>query len=285
VCALSNFADTVRSAILGPGPRWFDGLTPVLARRHWAKLARTGVRPQTYTSGAAAGAASEVVFRIASDGSDRSGGKIAVEFFLRGLPLRWARLGLAQPQLAADELVSITPTLRGGLATLAFVPGASRTVAALVKSIVPLGSPSPEHDVHYSDPELPFSIFVGVHSAPSSLGPLRLAETILHESMHLQLTFIEHELPLICGEDHQTLSPWQQTERPARGILHGLYVFRAIEDFMVAVAQERADYDRNAHCTKRIATIRNEIARLEGFDASPDLTLDGQQFAASLLRS
>lgn len=47
------------------------------------------------------------------------------------------------------------------------------------------------YDVSHSTPVLPLSIFVSVPGADERHAELRLAESIIHEAMHLQLTFIE----------------------------------------------------------------------------------------------
>jgi hypothetical protein len=49
--------------------------------------------------------------------------------------------------------------------------------------------------IRYSSPAIPFSIFVSVPPADERNVVARLAEAIIHEAMHLQLTLIEAIVP------------------------------------------------------------------------------------------
>src|SRR5260370_9947238 len=86
-----------------------------------------------------------------------------------------------------------------------------------------------DYDVSFSDPEIPFSIFISVPSQNDRSSVLRVAESIVHETMHLQLSLFERCCPLIDTASTWTLhSPWKHERRPAQGILHGLYVFHVL---------------------------------------------------------
>jgi HEXXH motif-containing protein len=143
---------------------------------------------------------------------------------------------------------------------------------------------APQYDVSFSDPTLPFSVFVGVHRESDAIQDLRLAESILHECMHLQLTLIESQTRLLDTDNELHLSPWRQTLRPTRGILHALYVFRVIQDFFRALrsSASMASAER-AHIQSRLSEIEAEVDRLGDFSSSNDLTPIGRALAKRLL--
>lgn len=107
------------------------------------------------------------------------------------------------------------------------------TVELLVRSIHIISSRGPGYDCSHSEPTIPFSILVSVPLGERHAA-LRLAESILHEAMHLQLTLIEEDTDLVTSQVEESYSPWQQQLRPAQGLLHGLYVFAAIDDWLAA---------------------------------------------------
>jgi HEXXH motif-containing protein len=140
-----------------------------------------------------------------------------------------------------------------------------------------------EYDESYSDPHLPFSIFLGIDGAEQANGDLRLAEGILHECMHLQLTLMEEIVPMVSNGNERHYSPWQATMRPSQGILHGLYVFRVIQDFHRALLENGSLTPREqSYLTRRIDSIEEEIAAVGDLAASRDLTETGRWLAAAL---
>lgn len=153
-------------------------------------------------------------------------------------------------------------------------PDLLETIALLVRSIHFLASPGPGYDVSHSDPDVPFSIFVSLPNAENNAA-LRLAESILHEAMHLQLTLIEHAVPLIRDADVKGFSPWQQKVRPVRGLMHGLYVFRVIDEWLGAVTESELSFDRRHYVAKRRSQIAEEIAIVSDLGSSPALTEQG----------
>lgn len=135
----------------------------------------------------------------------------------------------------------------------------------------------------YSDPLLPFSIFVGIEGSEQANGDMRLAEGILHECMHLQLTLIEETVTMVSAKDERHYSPWQGTMRPSKGVLHGLYVFRVIQDFHRALLESGSlRPGERTYLTRRIDTIEDEVAAVGDLAASRDLTEAGRRLAAAL---
>jgi HEXXH motif-containing protein len=100
---------------------------------------------------------------------------------------------------------------------------------------------------------------------------LRLAESIIHEAMHLQLTFIESHVRLIKSTGATAYSPWKRSGRPAGGLLHGLYVFAVIHEALLALAVE--DAEAREYAEARCPEIAGEIAAMG--DAREALTSDG----------
>lgn len=113
-----------------------------------------------------------------------------------------------------------------------------KTVQELYKSVFPLTRSihlikltDDNYDVSFSEPQLPFSIFVSIPKKRIKADFLRVAEAIVHEAMHLRLSLIEKIAPLINSNEQEFYSPWKDEYRNSTGILHALYVFKIIETF------------------------------------------------------
>lgn len=161
-------------------------------------------------------------------------------------------------------------------------------VQALVRRVHPLVARGPGYDSSHSDPELPFSIFVSIPAGENAAAP-RLAESILHEAMHLQLSLLERREALVCeppaGERALTgYSPWQKRERPIGGLVHGLFVFRVIFDWLKFLAASRPhDPHIGGYAARRRGEIAHEIQSLGDLAASPALTAAGRQLVSGWL--
>jgi HEXXH motif-containing protein len=118
------------------------------------------------------------------------------------------------------------------------------------------------YDVSHSDPRWATRIFVSVPKL-SATAHLRVAEAVVHEAMHLNLTFLERYAPLT--QTSRTLySPWKAEPRPASGVLHGIYVFGCIHSFFERLRRQHAlDHRARSHIVKRLADIRAEIALID----------------------
>jgi HEXXH motif-containing protein len=181
------------------------------------------------------------------------------------------------------DRAEISSRLSEGMALLDRIPSVAEAVQSLVWAVVPVDVEGPAYDTGYSDPAIPFSIFIGIHAPGEGAPAIRLAEGILHETMHLQLSLIEDVLPMIAGRTELRVSPWQRRPRPMQGLLHGLYVFRVIQDWYAALLDcDALDASEGAQAQKRLAEIKEECATLKGLASSQDLTRHGRQLAASL---
>lgn len=188
--------------------------------------------------------------------------------------LRFATEGLGA---AHDHL------LREAWTCLTAVPDTARAVSALALSIHILKAAEPGYDVSHSDPALPCSVFVSLPVGEPHAA-LRAAESILHEAMHLLLTLVEAECPLVRpGAGSTYYSPWQLRERPLGGVLHGLYVFAAIDAYLVAYLETALPAETQTFARKRRREIAEEIEQVRQVVDCPDLTPFGRRFATGLL--
>ena len=185
----------------------------------------------------------------------------------------------------ADVIYRDIPSLRSSLELISTVPSIHATIALYLRALHILRAPGCEYDISHSDPDLPFSIFVSVPDSPKE-GRLRLAESIIHECMHLQLTMIEAAFPLVNDHKAKLFSPWQQASRPLTGILHGLYVFTVIFEFLFVLERNgHLTSNERAHAIKRRDEISREVRQIASIFTIPGLTSAGYNLALFLFRS
>ncbi|MFD3521542.1 aKG-HExxH-type peptide beta-hydroxylase [Streptomyces sp. NPDC058653] len=142
---------------------------------------------------------------------------------------------------------------------LTHVPSMAESIGSVVKVIHPIQSLR-DHDVSHSTPELPFSIFVSIPEKDERDALLRVAESLIHEAMHLQLTLVDSIEPLVVDDRASGYSPWKDEVRPVTGLLHGLYVFAVIHQAFGILTGVRGEWRQ--YCRKRSNTIEREIASL-----------------------
>ncbi|MCY4428508.1 MAG: HEXXH motif-containing putative peptide modification protein [Halieaceae bacterium] len=161
--------------------------------------------------------------------------------------------------------------------------GLSDAVVALVRSVHLLAGSGNGYDTSHSEPNLPCSIFVSVPTG-QQYAEFRLAESILHEAMHLQLTMLEKEAPLLCNTSATGYSPWQQTVRPVKGLLHGLFVFSVINQWLAELrAGGVLGEEGHIYIARRRAQIAEEVAMVSELSVYPALTEFGRTFADWLI--
>ena len=195
---------------------------------------------------------------------------------------RYERSGLVFPRpVAAPAAVA---AIRSALPLVGAAPGLRATVAAYLRSVHVLQPPGTEIDVSYSDPDVPFSVFLSI-PGPGRHAALRLAESLVHECMHLHLTLIEAVLPLVGNVRASTFSPWLRRPRPLRGVLHGLYVFSVIGAFLRVLEHGGSlRPDEAAFAARRRRQIAGEIAQVDHGAVAAGLTGDGRVLVERLLR-
>ena len=173
------------------------------------------------------------------------------------------------------------------LTLLGVVPNVLDCVALLVRGITVLESTSPETDVSYSHPEAPFSIMVSVCEDRSLIASARVAEAILHETMHLRLSIIQRLIELIRldrGNNGKYYSPWKSELRPANGVLHGIFVFGAIQAFFRELAMLNTDSKLAEFANQRVKEISVEFEEVEEFHKSDSLSNTGKCLVRQLLK-
>lgn len=264
------------------GPVLPDPLVRLLARRRWNELKDLGIDPGNYSTAAILALSRDAqpvtVAWVPVGGSPDE--VAAVERFAV-MPSRYVELGLIE---ATPPPSRIEAALTEALRLLSLVPWVAGAIAAVVRSIHVLTTDGPAYDVSYSDPDVPFSIFVGVHPEPVPRERLRMAEGVLHEAMHLLLSLVEDVVPLVAGSGELRHSPWQGRPRPAQGILHGLFVFASIRAFMSSpLLIERLEAAEIDHAAERVCVIEEEMRAIADLMQSDDLTDKGREFVAALL--
>jgi HEXXH motif-containing protein len=246
---MPNAAEAATAAISGGGPLWFPGLAPTLAAQVAAAPGRAWVDEHYGTERWLAGdesAPCDAVATIAHAG----GGRSVLERPGPATRARFDALTFVDPRTEAPAI------LRDSSALLTSLPGLGDLLASLTRTIHVLAA-EPGYDVSHSDPSVPFSIFVSVPKSSESHAVARLAESILHETLHLQLTLIEGVCPLVAEPLYVGYSPWQACERPLGGLLHGAYVFAGIREGLTALARQRACID--AYADRRQREIADEL--------------------------
>ena len=160
---------------------------------------------------------------------------------------------------------------------IAKIPSLFITVLTLVRSIHILSAESDQHDVSFSDPTIPFSIFISMPSVHETNSSIRLAEAIIHEAMHLQLTLIERLCPLILEDNKKLFSPWKNEDRKPSGVLHALYVFSVIYVALPLILPAN-----NKFIVQRRSDIEDQVLKIGDFRLLNGLSLLGQLFRNNL---
>ena len=185
-------------------------------------------------------------------------------------------------ELAALDSISI---LNHAFTTISTVRPIFNCVTTLVRAIQILKPGDPDNDISYSHPDIPFSIFVSICDKQTEESSLRIAESIIHEAMHLQLTLIENHMAFVkpnCNENYY--SPWRDEKRPARGVLHGLYVFRSILEFFRLLASRNINNQVAEYAEHRIREIASQFEQIQDFYKFPALNLNGSMLARNLVQ-
>jgi hypothetical protein len=160
-----------------------------------------------------------------------------------------------------------------------------KSIFALVKRIQIVSTPDPEIDVGHSDPEIPFTIFISICENNSKISNLRVLESIIHEAMHLKLTLLEKVLPLIeVGTTETFYSPWRDEARPIKGVLHGVYVFKSVYDFMTQYhLRKNTSESELKYIIVRKNSIENELKKTNEVQNCIGFTRSGAILLKNLL--
>lgn len=277
-----ELATQIHKFIEQPFPIWETTLTHQLIQHKWRELERKGFQsPSNYSTA-----------RIWLQNPSLALGKkkavtennLCVEMPSLQLQSFYDEHGLdllTENEIEADGTLS---KLNKAISILQLIEPVYDCITNLVRSIHVLRQPDAEIDVSYSHPQIPFSIFLSVCEDDSIVSNLRVAESILHEAMHLKLTLIENIVPLIKPNTNSLYySPWRDEERPVKGVLHGLFVFISIREFYKELQKMKIFTDAEDYLERRSSEIKSEVELLKGFEASLSFTEVGANLAISLL--
>jgi hypothetical protein len=280
--AMDELAEKIRGSIENrSGDPWFPELTIDLAARAWERLRRDiGLTPETYGTervlSHSRSGPRKIIGSVALPPLCEAATSISIEGLSDESAAKYHKEGVSF--YAPDEIFSTTvlPCLEDALLIVNQVPSLMRTVTALVRSLHVIAPEDADYDVSFSEPDVPFSIFVSVPRKPTANDALRVAEAIVHEAMHLQLTQIECVSHLVSSADGRYFSPWRGEHRNAGAVLHGLYVFYVIHRFLDRLASIGSGPENwLQYRRRRQREIANQIDAIRSLQDGPELTAAG----------
>lgn len=293
----TNLKDRVVAALTAPDScLWFPQLTYDLAQTEWQRLEdESGIIKADYGTERVilndAGARRNIAYTLLiKDQVEKVKDMISVELLPKTLTDQYKESGVDFYTL--EDLFSkghipdqMLDCLSDALNIIRQVPSLFATVVCLVKSLHLVKPELDDYDVSFSEPNITFSIFVSVPQSNHPINSLRVAEAIVHEAMHLQLTLVEKIVQLLKAGDSLYYSPWKEEYRTSQGVLHALYVFRVIESFLENVSY---NYNSDTRLLNFIQTRRQEIKKqmlqVDSFVSCPDLTEIGARFVEQLIK-
>ena len=288
---MGNLPDAVKAALTDPhAPLWLPDVTAALVEMGQQTLhLQTGIPMSHYgTARVLAGDARAPRHVVAclsfGPGADGVASDMLAEYLIGDVARRYQEVGLV---FYPPDMIASTPILycvQEAIDILTSLPTLHCTVAKLVKVCHLFKPEDDDYDVSYSDPQVPFSIFVSVSQRRRPHDALRVAESIVHEAMHLQLTLIEQATPLVHPSDERYFSPWKGAYRSPQGVLHALYVFRVIAQYLERLLElpgwSLSSTDHMRHRRREIALQVHEIATFKDNSA---LTALGFRFVQRLV--
>ena len=290
--AMDDLAERIKASLENPnGEPWFPKLTADLDARAWDSLQRDlGLTPHSYGTerilSRSNSAPREIITSLKTcSRTCTTVPAISIEVLTPECAVQYEKQGVTF--YTSDEILQTTilPCLEDALAIINQVPSLMSTVAALVRSLHVIKPEDSDHDVSFSEPQVPFSIFVSVPEKRIADDALRVAEAIVHEAMHLQLTLIEETVALAAVSPKEFFSPWRGEYRTVQGILHGLYVFRVVDQFLNAVSFiQEPSAGKLSHVNSRREHIAFQMGMIRDFEECSDLTRAGASLAKNLIR-
>ena len=145
---------------------------------------------------------------------------------------------------------------------IARVPDLHDAVEKAVMHVHPIDA-LPYYDVSHSEPRWTKRVFVSVPERNDMVGALRLAESIVHEGMHLILTEWETAGRFVDVPGATMHSPWRATDRPIQGVLHGTFVFVCIASFLSQLPGAMLGDVGRSHAAQRRKDISQELGEVD----------------------
>lgn len=269
---------------------WFPELTAHLAARAWGRLHRDiGLTHDSYGTervlSHSVSAPREIITSLKTGLSTCSTAPaISIEALSQECAVQYEKQEATF--YTPDEILhtTILSSIEEAIAIINQVPSLMRTVAVLVRSLHVIRPEDLDHDVSFSEPEVPFSVFVSVPKKRTENDALRVAEAIIHEAMHLQLTLIEETVALSVPSPREFFSPWRGKYRTAQGVLHGVYVFRVVDQFLRALSFiQKPSAGKLSYLTSRQEQIVVQMGMIRDFEDCSDLTKVGASLAKNLI--
>jgi HEXXH motif-containing protein len=289
---MPDLVGRVTSALRNPGDSpWLPGVTAGLVDRGWEDLYQgTGLTPSEYGTERVLArdrnALRKVVSVIPAALSYRDSAQaFQIELLGRDTTRRYEESGVKF--YSEDEInrESMTERVVEAVTVLKSVPTLFTTITELVRSVHLIDAGDDDYDVSFSEPHVPFSIFVSVPNAGSITNTLRIAEAIVHEAMHLQLTLIEKFVPLAHETQLRIFSPWRGEYRSVRGVLHALYVFRVIVRFLESLLSVSSHHaSALGYIQMRRGEIYLQINTIRSLKDCSELTVAGADFVRRLMQ-
>ena len=184
-------------------------------------------------------------------------------------------LHLRSEGLRAAPIAGLAHRLGAVQELLSQVPDLATIIAATVKIIYPLAA-EPGYDVSHSQPKWRDMIFISFPDRQDQIGDLRLAESLVHEAMHLHLTNEETRNPVVAHPERSLYSPWMGTSRSVRGVLHGVFVFRCISAFLARLSESVAlSSEAKMYVARRLEAISQELVEVDSPALERALTAHG----------
>ena len=260
-------------------PCGWDRLAPERLRR---QALGDDFRWQSYSTSRCLDGSDPDVLQVIKDSESPGDAGVIVELLPAACTGRWRRIGLRFATEADVDEMDFMRVLAKSLHVIRLVPPLLGTVAGLCRSIHPLVAPRNDLDVSYSDPILPCSVFVSCPPPTERHHVERLAENLMHEALHLQLSLVELVEPLIRPARHEkpVFSPWKGEGRTVQGLVHAVYVFGNLRCFWRRAASTLPD---PSFARTRIGTIDGEMAAAAHFLERDSLTPTGRRLAATFL--
>lgn len=198
----------------------------------------------------------------------------------RAAALAFSDMGL----VCVKRNASANAALERAGAIIACVPGLWSIVDRRVERIMIVRSAGDCFDTSHSDPAWPGIVLVSI-PPQGPVGDLRLAEGIIHEAMHHSLSALEANVTLV-RQQRLLHSPWRGTDRPAGGVLHGLFVFACVAHaFQKLIDLGSLGEDALRHARKRIGEIRDEIDTIDHEGLRTALTARGRAVQTEACRA
>lgn len=251
---MNNPSHNLNFFLIDSSPLWFPGLGKQLAtpdEGYTTSTFTTGVKPKK-------------IWEVKSDKIKVNAELLPSCFYIKTqtLPSDFA---------SESEVDRSIDSLYQSLLIIEKTPSLAESISHLVKSIHILKNQEYGYDKSFSLPSIPYSIFLNI--SQGNYSKIRIAEAIVHESMHLQLTLLEKEYPLFTESQEMHYSPWKRSARPVSGVIHALYVFKVIKEWLNDLSSK--DEEWIPYTEKRVQEIKEEISTLNPNEYTNSLTKQG----------